>query len=419
MSTTAFAITGGAQTARSGAPAADVAANDASSTAGSGFAAALDEASQAGTAADDAAPVADRAAADAPAAETTPQRVSEPAADAVSAPPIVAIDTVATATPAPDWPPPGLSSLFPPMPLFAAAAPALAAARAATTSASAASAQAAAKAVLVAGPETLPPEPLGPLPALLPSAAATNPAASNAANPAAPNAASLAAAAAAPNPALPGAPLAGSDPIATALARAPVPLPLPAAEERALSGFATLTDSLAPERLPEGVAPLSQATATGLPRLDLAQAFPAPLPLPSPRFAEDLGARLQWVAEQQGGEATLRIAPEGLGPVEVRMKLDGDRVDLGFSASQQETRAALEQALPKLRDMLAQQGLLLGDASVGQQHAGNARDGDPRRATDPAEREREGDEALTALARGVDAGAVLARSTRGMLDLYA
>lgn len=101
------------------------------------------------------------------------------------------------------------------------------------------------------------------------------------------------------------------------------------------------------------------------------------------------------------------------------MKLDGDRVDLGFSASQQETRAALEQALPKLRDMLAQQGLLLGDASVGQQHAGNARDGDPRRATDPAEREREGDEALTALARGVDAGAVLARSTRGMLDLYA
>lgn len=417
MSTTAFAITAGSPPTRPGAPAADVAANDASSTAGSGFAAALDEASQAGTAAADAAPVADRAAADAPAAETTPQRVSEPAADAVSAPPIVAIDTVATATPAPDWPPPGLSSLFPPMPLFAAAAPALAAARAATTSASAASAQAAAKAVLVAGPETLPPEPLGPLPALLPSAAATNPAASNATNPAAPNAASLAAAA--PNPALPGAPLAGSDPIAAALARAPVPLPLPAAEERALSGFATLTDSLAPERLPEGVAPLSQATATGLPRLDLAQAFPAPLPLPSPRFAEDLGARLQWVAEQQGGEATLRIAPEGLGPVEVRMKLDGDRVDLGFSASQQETRAALEQALPKLRDMLAQQGLLLGDASVGQQHAGNARDGDPRRATDPAEREREGDEALTALARGVDAGAVLARSTRGMLDLYA
>lgn len=155
--------------------------------------------------------------------------------------------------------------------------------------------------------------------------------------------------------------------IAAVSVRQPVAAVLPIVNEREPASLGTLLETFAAGHLLAGiVAP--GGTSVAAPRLDLAQAFPVPLPLSSPRFTQELGARLQWIAEQQGGSATLRIAPEGLGPIEIRLKLDGERVDLGFSAIQAETRQALVDALPKLREMLAQQGLQLGHADIGQRH---------------------------------------------------
>lgn len=313
----------------------------------------------------------------------------------------------ANAASASGWPPPGLASLFPSGPLFAPGASAAlpSAALASPVAPPVASARlvppalASTTPVVTASPAN---RMAPPLPTRLDDGAVPVP--PDLLGPVAPQPAPLAANA----PAL--------DPISAALARQPAALRLPIADEGAITGIATLVEALAPERLPDGAAPLSAST-TPLPRLDLAQAFPAPVALPSKPFAEDLGARLQWMAAQQGGEATLRIAPEGLGPVEIRLKLDGERVDLGFSASQAETRQALEQSLPKLREMLAQQGLQLGDANVGQHHAGHAQEG-------AAKGERgfgddEGGIVSGAAPRVNEAAQVIGRGTRGVLDLYA
>jgi flagellar hook-length control protein FliK len=64
------------------------------------------------------------------------------------------------------------------------------------------------------------------------------------------------------------------------------------------------------------------------------------------------------------GTATLRLSPEHLGPVEVRIDLADDSANVRFTATHAETRAALADALPRLRDMLASVGVNLGDASV-------------------------------------------------------
>jgi flagellar hook-length control protein FliK len=141
------------------------------------------------------------------------------------------------------------------------------------------------------------------------------------------------------------------------------------------------------------------------------------VPLPSPRFADEVGARLQWIAEQQGGEATLRISPEGLGPVEIRMKLDGDRVELGFTATQQDTRQALQDALPKLRDMLAQQGLQLGQADVGHKHAQSSND-DASKSAKGFAGDDEGDGIVSAVPVR-EAHVLIGRGGRGVVDLYA
>ncbi len=205
------------------------------------------------------------------------------------------------------------------------------------------------------------------------------------------------------------------DPIAAALVRQHAPL-LKVRDE-ASSSLTTLMEVLAPERASDASTPLSSVSplAASTAKLDLAQAFPAPVPMPSPRFAEDLGARLQWMAERQGGEATLRIAPEGLGPVEIRLKLDGDRVELGFQAAHYETRQALEQALPRLREMLSEHGLQLGHADVGQNQTSNAQ-GEASPGLREGESEGNALEGEPALRH---AALQIGRSERGLLDLYA
>jgi flagellar hook-length control protein FliK len=65
--------------------------------------------------------------------------------------------------------------------------------------------------------------------------------------------------------------------------------------------------------------------------------------------------------------ATLRLSPEHLGPVEVHIDMQDSNVNVNFTAAHAETRAALEQAMPQLRTVLAGAGLTLGQATVQQQ----------------------------------------------------
>jgi flagellar hook-length control protein FliK len=60
----------------------------------------------------------------------------------------------------------------------------------------------------------------------------------------------------------------------------------------------------------------------------------------------------------------LRLSPEHLGPLEIRISMKDGEASVMFNASNADTRSALEQSLPRLREMFASQGLVLGDANV-------------------------------------------------------
>lgn len=137
----------------------------------------------------------------------------------------------------------------------------------------------------------------------------------------------------------------------------------------------------------------------------------APVPqLQGEGFADDIGTHVQWLAGQKIGHAHIRIAPQELGPVEVRLQLDGDRVRADFTSAQPEVRQALESSLPRLREMLGQQGFELAHAGVGQQsHSPGNGSGQSR--TGP------GDDAATA---ADDTPTPAPRTLRlGLLDAYA
>ena len=101
----------------------------------------------------------------------------------------------------------------------------------------------------------------------------------------------------------------------------------------------------------------------------------APVATHAADFDEAIGARVGWLAEQKIGHAHIRVTPNDLGPVEVRLQLDGDRIHASFTSAHADVRQALENSLPKLREMLGEQGLQLAHADVGQHSDPRASDG--------------------------------------------
>ena len=66
--------------------------------------------------------------------------------------------------------------------------------------------------------------------------------------------------------------------------------------------------------------------------------------------------------EQQS--ASLTLNPPDLGPLQVELKVANSQATANFTAAQPEVRQALEAAMPKLREMLGEAGIQLGQASV-------------------------------------------------------
>lgn len=105
---------------------------------------------------------------------------------------------------------------------------------------------------------------------------------------------------------------------------------------------------------------------------------PTPKPvLGDEGFDQAIGARIGWLADQKIGHAHIRLNPEDLGPVDVRLQMNGDKVHASFSSPHVDVRQALESSLPRLRELLGEQGFQLAHADVGQQHSGDGNPGSP------------------------------------------
>jgi flagellar hook-length control protein FliK len=87
-------------------------------------------------------------------------------------------------------------------------------------------------------------------------------------------------------------------------------------------------------------------------------------PVGTHAWNDELGGQLTWMAANGRESASLRLSPENLGPLEIRISVEDGEAKVWFGAAQAETRAALENSLPRLRELLASQGLVLADAGV-------------------------------------------------------
>lgn len=97
-----------------------------------------------------------------------------------------------------------------------------------------------------------------------------------------------------------------------------------------------------------------------------------PAPVTSPAWPQQLGQQLVRLS-QQGGEqrVELKLHPAELGPLSVSLKMGDHGAQAQFISAHAQVRQVLEQAIPQLREALAEQGISLGETSVGEQQNGN------------------------------------------------
>lgn len=87
-------------------------------------------------------------------------------------------------------------------------------------------------------------------------------------------------------------------------------------------------------------------------------------PVGAQGWSDEIGTHLAIMAANGREAASLRLSPEHLGPLEVQISMKDGQANVVFGASNPDTRSALEQSLPRLREMFAAQGLTLGNANV-------------------------------------------------------
>ncbi len=87
-------------------------------------------------------------------------------------------------------------------------------------------------------------------------------------------------------------------------------------------------------------------------------------PFAQPGWQQDFGERITWVVNKAMESAQLRLNPPQLGPVEVRVNFSQDQANVAFSSQNTAVREAIESAIPRLRDLMSNQQLNLGDVDV-------------------------------------------------------
>ena len=84
----------------------------------------------------------------------------------------------------------------------------------------------------------------------------------------------------------------------------------------------------------------------------------------TPAWDNQIGQKIVWMVAGKEQSASLTLNPPDMGPMQVVLSVTNDHATVTFSSATPEVRQALEDAMPKLREMMSESGIALGNASV-------------------------------------------------------
>ena len=137
-------------------------------------------------------------------------------------------------------------------------------------------------------------------------------------------------------------------------------------------------------------------------------------------WGTELGQRVVWMTGQNQQVAHINVTPPQLGPIEIQLNITNDQASAVFVSPHAAVRDAVEAALPRLREMLADSGISLGNVDVSANSFGHSRqnqsEGDQRSRSFVPELG-----AVDAIAGQRAIGGVLSsqRGGEGLVDIFA
>lgn len=114
-------------------------------------------------------------------------------------------------------------------------------------------------------------------------------------------------------------------------------------------------------------------------RQNLANNLDKAVNLNRPDAPQNIAEKVQLMVNSKTMTAEIRLDPQDLGSMKLKINAAGDAVSVNIVVQSQQAREVLEQATPRLRELLEEQGIELGQSSVkqeSQQHSAN--DGERR-----------------------------------------
>jgi flagellar hook-length control protein FliK len=91
------------------------------------------------------------------------------------------------------------------------------------------------------------------------------------------------------------------------------------------------------------------------------------VPVGQPGWSEGVSNKVVWLTKHQFQLAEIHLDPPELGPVDIKIKMHHDQASITFNSPHAHIRDLLENSMPKLREMMAQNGVALGDVDVSSQ----------------------------------------------------
>lgn len=104
--------------------------------------------------------------------------------------------------------------------------------------------------------------------------------------------------------------------------------------------------------------------------------FEKAINIAKPEGHQQLAEKVRWMVNTKNLVAEIRLDPAELGSVHIKVAVSGESASVNFVVQSQQARDAVDTATPRLREMLAEKGIELGQSSVrqesdGQQGQGN------------------------------------------------
>jgi hypothetical protein len=95
-------------------------------------------------------------------------------------------------------------------------------------------------------------------------------------------------------------------------------------------------------------------------------------PVGSDDWGQEFAVRMRWMLNGNSQQATLKLNPAELGSIEVKIATEGDQTRLLFVVQHASAREAIEGSMPRLREVLEQNGMSVSSSEVKDQSQSRA-----------------------------------------------